>query len=163
MTQKVLKVGLHTGLNAYRKTPGGTQFVTSSLLVYCEWSKTRSASCTNLILSVTFTKVCPIPIQNNMHWWWIEIKEIRKYKRYDNNGDLSKTTFWYHSNDTKRNPWVMLCSHCPINDSSGYLHVTVYLAVMLGVRETGISSFSVTFSRINQKPFPWNLRVNIPY
>ena len=25
----------------------------------------------------------------------------------------------------------MLCSHYPINDSSGYLHVTVYLAVML--------------------------------
>ena len=145
MTQKVLKVGLHTSLNAYRKTPGGTQFVTSSLLVYCKWSKTRSTSCTNLILSVTFTKVCPIPIQNNMHWWWIEIKEIRKYKRYDNIGDLSKTTFWYHSNDTKRNPWVMLCSHCPINDSSGYLHVTVYLAVMLGVRETGISSFSRYF------------------
>ena len=25
----------------------------------------------------------------------------------------------------------MLCSHCPINDSSDYLHNAVYLAVML--------------------------------
>ena len=25
----------------------------------------------------------------------------------------------------------MLCSHCPINDSSGYQHTTIYLAVML--------------------------------
>ena len=54
-----------------------------------------------------------------------------EYKFYDNIGDLSVRSFWYHSNDTKRNPWVMLCSHCPINDSSGYLHTTVYLAVML--------------------------------
>ena len=28
-------------------------------------------------------------------------------------------------------PWVLMCSHCPINDSSGYLHITIYLAVML--------------------------------
>ena len=65
-------------------------------------------------LSITFIKVCPIPIQNNMHCWWIEIKKSPKYKLNDNIGDLL-TTFWYHSNDTKRNPWVMLCSHCPIN------------------------------------------------
>ena len=52
-------------------------------------------------------------------------------KFYDNIGDLSVRSFWYHSNDTKRNPWVILCSDCPINDSSGYLHTTVYLAVML--------------------------------
>ena len=76
-------------------------------------------------------KVCPMPIQNNIHCWWIEIKKSPKYKLNDNIGDLSKTTFWYHSNDTKRNPWVMLCSHCPINDSSGCLHIIVYLAVML--------------------------------
>ena len=31
----------------------------------------------------------------------------------------------------KRNPWVMLCSHSPINNSSSYLNKTVYLAVML--------------------------------
>ena len=35
-----------------------------------------------------------------------------KYKRHWRN------PFRYHSNDTKRNPWVMLFSHCPINDSS---------------------------------------------
>ena len=72
-----------------------------------------------------------IPIQNNMHCWWTEIKERPKYKIYDNIEDLSKTTFWYHSNDTKRNPWVMLCSHCQINDSSSCLHITVYLEVTL--------------------------------
>ena len=27
--------------------------------------------------------------------------------------------------------WVMLYSHCPVNDSYGYLHTTFYLAVML--------------------------------
>ena len=131
MTQGVSKVVLHTGLNAYRETSGGSRFVTSSLLVCCECSNTRSTSCTNLIFSVTFTKMFPIPIQSNMRWSWIEIKEIPKYRLYDNIVDLSKRTFWYHSIDTKRNPWVVLCSHCPINDSSSYLHVTVYLAVML--------------------------------
>ena len=58
-------------------------------------------------------------------------KESSKCKLYDNIGDSPKTTFRYYSNDTKRNPWVMLCSHCPINDSSGCLHITIYLAVML--------------------------------
>ena len=53
------------------------------------------------------------------------------YKLYDNIGYLPKTTFWYHSNGTKRNPWIMLYSHFPINDSSGHLHITVDLAVML--------------------------------
>ena len=32
---------------------------------------------------------------------------------------------------TPREEPLCLCSHCPINDSSSYLHVTVYLAVML--------------------------------
>ena len=54
-----------------------------------------------------------------------------EYKFYDNIGDLSVRSFWYYSNGTKRNPWVMPYSHCPINDSSGYLHTTVYLAVIL--------------------------------
>ena len=62
---------------------------------------------------------------------WIVIEESPKYKFYDNIRDLSVRSFLYHSNDTKRKPWVMLCSHCPINDSSGYLHTTVYLAVTL--------------------------------
>ena len=65
----------------------------------------------------------------------------------------------------------MLCSHCPINDSSGYLHVTVYLAVMLqasgflkeGLEKQEFPPSPVTFSKINQKSFPWNLRVNITY
>ena len=58
----------------------------------------------------------------------IEIEEFREYKFYD---DLSIRSFWYHSNDTKRNPWTMLCYLFPIKDLSGYLHTTVYLAGML--------------------------------
>ena len=128
----LLKVVLHTRLNVYWESSGGSRFVIHSLLVLYKWSQTRSTPCTNLIFPRNnFYQSVRIPIQNNMHCWWIEIKKSPKYKLNDNIGDLSKTTFWYHSNDTKRNPWVMLCSHCPINDSSGYLHITVYLAVML--------------------------------
>ena len=129
LPQEVSKVVLHTGLNVHRETSGGSRFVTNSLLVCYKCSKRIPSSYTSMVFLVTFTKACPIPIQNNIHSWVIEIKEIPKYKLHI--GDLSKTTFWYHNNDTKRNPWVMLCSHCPINDSSGYLHTTVYLAVML--------------------------------
>ena len=75
--------------------------------------------------------VFQIAIQNNMHCWWIEIKESPKYKLHENIWDLSKTTFLYHNNDTKRNRWVILCSHCPISHSFSCLHITVYLAVML--------------------------------
>ena len=46
-----------------------------------------------------------------------DIKESRQGKFYNNIGDLSVRSFWYHTSDTKGNPWVMLCSHCPINDS----------------------------------------------
>ena len=35
----------------------------------------------------------PIPIQNNMHCWWIGIKKSPKHKLNDNTGDLSKTPF----------------------------------------------------------------------
>ena len=70
-----------------------------------------------LVFLITFTKACPIPIQSNMRWWWIEIEEIPKYKLYGNIEYLSKTTFWYHRNDSKTNPCVVLFSHCPINDS----------------------------------------------
>ena len=75
-------------------------------------------------------------IQNNTYCWieaatWIKIEESPEYKSYDNSGDFSARSFWYHSNGTKRNPWGMLYSHCPVNDSSGYLHTTVCLAVML--------------------------------
>ena len=62
---------------------------------------------------------------------WIKTEESPHYKFYYDTGDLSIRSFWYHSNDTKRDPWVMLCSHCPINDSFGYLHNTVYLYVYL--------------------------------
>ena len=54
-----------------------------------------------------------------------------EYKFYDSIEDLTGRFFWYHSNDTKKNSSVMLFSHFPINNSSGYLHSTVYLAVML--------------------------------
>ena len=66
-------------------------------------------------------------IQNNMLCGWIEIDESPEYKFYDNVGNLYR----YQSSFTKRNPWVMLCSHCPINDAPNYLNTTVYLAVML--------------------------------
>ena len=116
----------------HRESSGGSRFVTHNLLVLYKWFQTSSTSCTNLIFPLNnFYQSVPIPTQNNIHCWWIDIKKSPKYKLNDNIGDLPKTTFWYHSNDTKRNPWVMLCSHCPINDSSGYLHTTVYLAVML--------------------------------
>ena len=133
LPQEVSKVVLLTGWNVHRETSGDSWFVTNSLLVCYKWSKTRFSSNISLVFLMTFTKACPIPIQNNMHWWWIEIKEIPKYKLYGNIGDLSKTNFWYHSNDTKKNPWAVLCSHCPINDSSSYLHITLYLAVTLRV------------------------------
>ena len=92
-------------------------------------------------------------IQNNNNCWiettQIEIKESPQYKFYNNIGDLSIRSFWYHNSDTKRNPWVMLCSHCPINDSSGYLHTTVYLAVMykpLGILQRVTKSQKVHIS-----------------
>ena len=45
-------------------------------------------------------------------------KESPQSKFYNNVGDLSIWSFWYHNSDTKRNPWVMLCSHCSINTNS---------------------------------------------
>ena len=43
------------------------------------------------------------------------------------------SNFWYFHAYVlcEQPPWVMLCSHCPINDQSGYLHNTIYLAVVL--------------------------------
>ena len=121
----LVKLVLHTRLNLHWESSGGSRFVTQSLLVLYKWSQTRSTTCTNLIFLLNnFYQSVAIPIQNNMHCWWIEIKKSPKYKLNDNIGDLL-TTFWYHSNDIKRNPWVMLCSHCPVNDSSGWLHITV--------------------------------------
>ena len=135
LPQGDLKIFLHIGSKVYRESLRDSWFVTNNVLVYFKLPQTRCISSTNLIfpqlLSECVSKQYSKPIQNNMHCWWIEIKERPKYTIYDNIRDLSETTFWYHSNDTKRNPWVMLCSHCPINDPSGYLHNTVYLAVML--------------------------------
>ena len=56
-------------------------------------------------------------IQRNKQRQWIEIKESPEYIFYDSIGDLAIRSFWYHSNDTKRNSWVRLCSHCTTNDS----------------------------------------------
>ena len=74
-------------------------------------------------------------IQNNIYCWiettQIEIKESRQSRVNNNIGDLSIRSFQYHNSDTKRKPEVILCSHCPISASSGYLHNTVYLTVML--------------------------------
>ena len=102
------KVVLHTRLNGYRESSGDSWFVTNNLLVYDTWSEARSISCTSSIFPLNLISVWPIPSQNNIHCWWIEIKKIPKYKLYDKTGDLSKTTFWYSNNDTKRNPWVTL-------------------------------------------------------
>ena len=46
-------------------------------------------------------------------------------KFYDNIEDFSIRSFSYDSNDTKRDPLVMLCSLFPIKDSSGYLLLTL--------------------------------------
>ena len=93
LSQEVSKAVLLTVLNVHREISGSARFVTNILLVYYKWSKIRSSSYTTLVFPVTFTKVCPITIQSNMHSSWIEINEIPKFKLYDNIGDLSKTTF----------------------------------------------------------------------
>ena len=129
--QAFWKVVLHTRLNVHRENSGDSWFVTNNLLVHYKWLETRSISYTNSVFFLNCISVCPIPIQNNIDCWWNEIKKRPKYKLYDKIGDSLIKTFWYHSNDTKRNPWVMLCLHCPINDSSGCLHIIVYLEVLL--------------------------------
>ena len=66
ISKAVFLIGL-LNLQRERETSGGSWFATNSLLVCYKWSKTRSSSCTSLVFLVTFTKACPIPIQNNMH------------------------------------------------------------------------------------------------
>ena len=73
-----------------------------------------------------------ILIQRNTYCQWIEIKESPEYIFYDNIGDSSIRSFWYQSNDTKRNSWVGFCSHCPTNDSPT-ISILVYVTVMLQV------------------------------
>ena len=90
---------------------------------------------TNLISSSVSIKAWLKVIENNINCLikttQIGIQKDRQYKFYNNFGDLSIRSFWYQNSDTKRNTGVMLCSHCPFNGSSGYLHNTIYLAVML--------------------------------
>ena len=95
------------------------------------WSQTTSISDSKMIFALTFVKVWLILIQKSMYFQWIKREESPEYKFFDNMGELSIRAIWYHSNDTKRNLWVMLSSHWPINDSCDCLHTTVYLAVML--------------------------------
>ena len=84
LPQEVSKVVLLTGLNIHRETSGGSRFVTNNLLLCYKRSKTRSSSYTSLFFLITITTPCPLPIQNDMHSWWIEIKEIPKCKLYGN-------------------------------------------------------------------------------
>ena len=129
-----------------------------------KWSQTRSTSGTNLIFPLNnFYQSVPIPIQNNIHCWWIEIKKSSKYKLNDNIGDLSKTTFWYHSNDTKRNPWVIFCSHWPINDWSSCLPFTLQLCYKpLGILQRVTKSQKVHISshdvlqKLHNIDFAWH-------
>ena len=76
LPQRVSKTALHTALNAYRESLGDSRFVNKFLLVFYKCSQTRYISCTNLIFPVSL--MCPVPIQNHMQWWWIEIKENPK-------------------------------------------------------------------------------------
>ena len=69
-------------------------------------------------------------IQRNKQRQWIEIKESPEYIFYDSIGDLAIRSFWYHSNDTKRNSWVRLYSHCTTNDSPA-ISTLVFLTVTL--------------------------------
>ena len=131
-----LEVVLHAGLNVYRENSGCSWLITLNLLMWYKWSKTRSTSCSNLIFPLCkfyqrMLKRNSKKRKKNMHCLWIQIKKSPRYKSNYNIEELSKAIFLYHRNDTKKNFWVMLCSHCPINDSSGCLHVTVYLEVML--------------------------------
>ena len=136
--QGVLKVVRDTRLNVYRERSGDSWFGTKNLLIYYKWSQTRSISCTNSILHLNFISASPIPIQNNIHCWSIETKKRTNYNLYDNIRELSKTTFWCYRNNIKRKPGFMLCLHCSINDSSDWLHITVYIAVIsLGSCHTG--------------------------
>ena len=96
---------MHTGLNVYEENSGDSLFITNSLLVSYKWSQKRFTSCANLIFFVTFIKLYPIHIQKNIYCGWIETKESPKYPNTNfNTGNLPKTTFSFHSNDTKRNP-----------------------------------------------------------
>ena len=135
-TSRCLKVYLQTSLNVYIVSWDGFWFLTKRFSVCKSWSYAISISGTNLIFSLTFINVWLMLIQNDIYCWmktttWIDIEEFRQNKFYNNIGDFSIRSFWYYRNDSKRNPWDMLCWQCSINDSFGYLLKTVYAEVML--------------------------------
>ena len=68
-----------------------------------------------------YQSLCPSATQNNMQCSCIVIKKSPKYKLYDNIGDLSKATFWYHNNDTKRN-----LGSCYVHIAELMTHPAVY-------------------------------------
>ena len=96
-------------------------------------------------------------IQNNTYCWieaatWIKIEESPEYKSYDNSGDFSVRSFWYHSNGTKRNPWGMLYSHCPVNAHPAIYTLPSALQLcykLLGILQTVTKSQKVHISSPN--------------
>ena len=74
--QAIWKVVLHTRLSVYRESSGDSWFVTDNLLVYYKWSKTKIYFIHQFDFpSKFYPSVCPLPFQNNIHCWWIEIKK----------------------------------------------------------------------------------------
>ena len=129
----VSRVILCTGLNVYTDSSGGFRFVINSPLVYYKWSQTRSISCNSLISLLLSIKVFLKLFQNKMHCWQIEIKKALNTNFMIILKICEKQPFDVIAVDTKRSPFFMLCSHCPISHSSGCLHITIYLVVMLQV------------------------------
>ena len=125
LSQRVSEIVLHTVLNEYRESTENSRSVTNFFLVLYKWSHTRSISCTSFTFPVTFIKVCAQYLLKTI----CNDDELRQRNALITNfmiiGNLTKATFWYHSNGTKRNSWVMLCSHYPFKDSSNYFHITV--------------------------------------
>ena len=131
LPQVVQNQVLLTELNVHTESSGGSRFVTKRFFVL--------KVVTN---NIYFRQQYDFPfkvivmwlilIQRNTYCQWIEIKESPEYIFYDNIGDSSIRSFWYQSNDTKRNSWVGFCSHCPTNDSPT-ISTLVYLTVMLQV------------------------------
>ena len=142
----VWQVVLHTGLNGgrererERERERARRFSVYHIMFFgsLKWSHTKSISIISLIFLFLLIKAWVILIQNNKYYRWMEIEESPEYKFYDNIGNLSIRSFKYRNTDTKSNSWVMLCSHCAINDALHYLNTTGYLGVMLQrVLDTG--------------------------
>ena len=66
-----------------------------------------------MISPLIFIKAWLILIQNNKYRWWIEINKGPEYNFHDNIGDMPVRSYWYYSNDTKRNPWVNIIAVTP--------------------------------------------------